>query len=111
MSQGSPGAIGPSERAAVAEGELLQRPPIVGYALGTLGVLTLPEAIEELFRVGGPPALYQTWIHDFVVFSAAVLILTRARYGRSTRVPWLVFGLAMLLWSIGNIGWSIVYGG
>ena len=111
MSQRSTGAIGPSERATVSEAELLKRRPMIGYALGTLGALTLLEAIDELFRVGGPTALYQTWIHDFVLLSASVLILIRARYGQSTRVPWLVIGLAMLLWSSGNIGWSIVYGG
>ena len=111
MSQRSPRGISPSERTAADQGELLNRPRIIGYALGTLGVLTLLEAIEEIFGLGGPSALYQTWIHDFVVLSAALLILARAGFERSTRIPWLLFGLAMVLWSCGDIGWSIVYGG
>ncbi len=111
MSQSSPQGNGPSERARVAEGAVLDRPRVVGYALAALGVLTVLEAFEEIFGLGGPPTLYQTWIHDLVGMSAAVLILVRARYGRSTRIPWLVIGLAMVLWSSGDIGWSLVYGG
>jgi hypothetical protein len=67
--------------------------------------------MEELFRVGGPPVLYQTWFHDLVPACAAILILLRASYEPTTRTPWFIFGLATVLWSIGSIGWSIAYGG
>jgi hypothetical protein len=98
-------------RTVDAEGELLYRPAIVGYALAALGVLTLLEAMEEVFKIGGPAGLYQTWIHDLVTLGAAILILLRASYEQRTRTPWLIFGVATLLWSIGSISWRIAYGG
>jgi hypothetical protein len=94
-----------------AEGELLYRPAIVGYALAALGVLTLLEAMGEVFKVGGPAGLYQTWIHDLVTLGAAILILLRASYEERTRTPWLIFGVAAVSWSMGSIGWRIAYGG
>jgi hypothetical protein len=94
-----------------SQGELLTRPAVIGWVLGLLGVLTLLEAMEELFRVGGPPWLYETFIHDLVALSAAILVLWRAKAEPSTRAPWLMFGLAMALWSSGSVGWSLAYGG
>jgi hypothetical protein len=94
-----------------AEGELIRRPRVVGCALAVLALMTLFEALEELFRFGGPSWLYETWSHDLVALAAAMLVLLRAKYEPRTRAPWLVFGLAMVLWSSGSIGWSIAYGG
>jgi hypothetical protein len=77
------------------------------------GVLVLfagLETVNELFSVGGPSTLYQTWIHDLVIAGSAVLVLARAAYEPATRKAWLAFGLAMLSWSIGSISWSLVYG-
>lgn len=94
-----------------AEGELLRRPRIIDYALILLSALILFEAIEEVFRLGGPPWIYQTWVHDFVTLCASVLVILRAAYEPKTRGAWLAFGAAMLLWSVGSIGWSIAYEG
>jgi hypothetical protein len=94
-----------------AEGELLRRPRAVDRALVVLAVLILFEALEEVFRLGGPPWIYQTWVHDFVTLCAAVLVVARAVYEPRTRGAWLAFGAAMLLWSFGSIGWSIAYEG
>ncbi|HEY6472773.1 MAG TPA: hypothetical protein VIY26_07765 [Acidimicrobiales bacterium] len=94
-----------------AEGELLRRPRAVDYVLMLLGVLILFEALEEVFRLGGPPWIYQTWVHDFVTLFASVLVLARAIYEPKTRGAWLAIGAAMLLWSFGSIGWSIAYEG
>jgi hypothetical protein len=94
-----------------AEGELLHRPRVVDYALVGLSALILFEALEEVFRLGGPAWIYQTWVHDFVTLFASVLVILRAIYEPRTRGAWLAFGAAMLLWSCGSIGWSIAYEG
>jgi diguanylate cyclase len=93
------------------EGELLNRPVVIGWILAVLGVLTAFEALEEVFRIDGPSWLYETWSHDLVAFTAAILVLSRSYYEPRTRRPWLIFGIAMLLWSVGSIGWSAAYGG
>jgi hypothetical protein len=93
------------------EGELYARPRGLSYAWALLSVAVLVEAIDEVFGLGGPPALYQSWIHDGIITGAAVLVLARAWYEPTTRTAWLAFGLAMLVWSAGSISWSIVYGG
>ncbi len=75
-----------------AEGELLHRPRVVDYALVGLSALILFEALEEVFRLGGPAWIYQTWVHDFVTLFASVLVILRAIYEPRTRGAWLAFG-------------------
>ena len=81
------------------------------YVWSVLVILTVLEAVSELFGIGGPSVLYEVWFHDLVIATAAVLILARAAYEPSTRKAWLAFGLGMVVWSIGSVAWSIVYGG
>lgn len=76
-----------------------------------LASLVALEAAHELFGLAGPSALYQTWFHEGVVATAAVIVLARAALVRTTRAAWLAFGLAMACWATGSISWSIVYGG
>jgi hypothetical protein len=94
-----------------AEGELLRRPRAIDYVLVVLSVLILFEALEEIFRLGGPAWIYQAWVPDFVTLCATVLVILRAVYEPRTRGAWLAFGAAMLLWTCGSIGWSIAYEG
>ena len=74
-------------------------------------VLLLFEAANELFGIGGPSSLYETWFHDVVLAAATVLILVRAAYEPTARSAWLAIGLATASWSVGTIGWSIAYSG
>jgi hypothetical protein len=93
------------------EGELNARPAGLVWVFVVLLLVTGAEAINELLKVGGPSALYQTWLHDGVIAAAAVLILARAVYEPTTRKAWVAFGLAMALWDVGSIAWSLVYSG
>ncbi len=94
-----------------SEGELYARPVIVGYVFVALVILTVLEAANEVFKIGGPRALYQTWFHDAVILAATVLILARAVYEPVARKAWLAFGLAMASWTIGSVAWTLAYGG
>jgi polyphosphate kinase 2 len=112
MSRPSSQGIWPkAARRVDSQGELSARPAGLGYTFGALVFLTGIEAVNELFGVGGPSAIYQTWFHDLIIAAAAVLILARAAYEPTTRTAWLAFGLAMTFWSVGSISWSLVYGG
>ena len=93
------------------DGELYTRPAGLNWVWAVLIILMTLEAVNELFGIGGPPSLYELWFHDAVLAAAAVLILARAVYEPATRRAWLAFGLAMALWCVGTILWSLVYGG
>jgi hypothetical protein len=92
------------------DGELYSRPNALSYVWAVLVVLLTVEAVNEIFHVGGPTALYQDWVHDLVLGAAAVLILLRARYEPKARSAWLFIGLGTCSWFIGSVGWSIAYG-
>jgi hypothetical protein len=93
------------------DGELKTRPAGLVWIFAVLVLVTGAEAINELFGVGGPVAVYQTWLHDGVIAAAAVLVLARAVYEPTTRKAWIAIGLAMALWSVGSMAWSVVYSG
>ncbi len=99
-----------SRERADEEGELYASPSWLSLVWLVLVVLTCLEALNEIFGIGGPPALYELWFHDAVLAAASVLILARAAYEPKARRAWLAFGLAMACWSIGTIAWSVVYG-
>ena len=75
-----------------------------------LAVLTALEAAGELGWIGGPSRLYRLWFHDLVLAAAAVLMLARAYLIPVGRRAWLAFGLAMAVWWVGTVSWSLVYG-
>jgi hypothetical protein len=92
------------------EGELYASPSWLSLVWLVLVVLTCLEALNEIFGIGGPSSLYETWFHDAVLAAASALILARAAYEPKARRAWLAFGLAMTSWCVGSIAWSIVYG-
>lgn len=77
----------------------------------TLVVLTVLEAVNELFGLGGPASLYEVWVHDIVLALASALVLTRALLVGDHRPAWLSFGVGMVAWTLGTISWNIAYGG
>lgn len=92
------------------DGELYAPPALLGCVWLALAVLTILEASKEVFGLGGPQALYETWFHNGVIIAAAALVLWRAAYEPRARTAWLAIGLAMVSWCIGSVSWSIVYG-
>jgi hypothetical protein len=75
-----------------------------------LGILVALEAVREIFGVGGPSSLYETGFHDAVIAAAGALVLLRAAHEPIARSAWLVIGLAIVSWCIGDLSWSLVYG-
>src|SRR6185437_14032000 len=93
------------------EGELYASPAWLSAVWLVLVVIVVLEAVDELFDVGGPKVLYETWFHDAVLAASAGLILARAAYEPKARAAWVAFGLAQTTWLVGNVAWSIAYSG
>ena len=93
------------------EGELYERPAAVTAALCVLLALVVIEGIDEVFALGDPSSLFESWIHDAVIVGAGGLVLVRAWYEPIGRAAWLLFGVATLVWGIGDIAWSLAYEG
>jgi hypothetical protein len=100
-----------SRRRTDAEGELIDAPAGLLAVWLVLAVLTALEAASELGWIGGPSSLYQVWFHDIVLVAAAALMLARAAFEPTARRAWLALGMAMAVWSVGTVLWSLVYGG
>ena len=99
------------DRGIDEEGELTSAPAFLGYIWLVLVVLTVLEVVDELFGIVGPLWVYDIWIHDLVLAACALLVLGRARFEPITRRAWMAFGLALSLWFLGSVAWSLAYGG
>ena len=100
-----------ADRAAAFESDRSVAPAGLAWVWVLLVVLTVMEAINELFGIGGPSQIYDVWFHDLAIAVAALLVLGRAVLVPATRRAWMAFGLAMAIWAVGSIAWSLVYSG
>ena len=99
------------ERRTDEEGELLTVPIPLSFVWLVLVVLTILEAVNDLFGVAGPAWLYGNWVHNAVLAACALLVLGRAAFEPVARRAWLAFGSALFVWFIGSAAWSVAYGG
>ena len=109
--EGGAGWRGTDERHVDQEGELLSVPTHLSFLWLVLAVLTVLEAVSDLFNVAGPHWLYDDWIQNAVLAVCAALVLGRAAFESVARRAWMAFGMALLLWFIGSAAWSIAYSG
>jgi diguanylate cyclase len=93
------------------EGQLLTVPLPLTFVWLVLGVLTVLEAINDIFGTAGPDWLYDNWMHNVVLGACAVLVLARASFEPVARKAWLVIGIALLLWFLGGAAWDLAYSG
>jgi hypothetical protein len=99
------------ERHVDRQGELFSVPVPLGFLWPVVAVLTVLEAISDLFDVAGPHWLYDNWIHNAILAVCAALVLGRAAFEPIARRAWTAFGLALFLWFVGSVAWSIAYSG
>ena len=83
---------------------------MLSYVWLVLVVLTILEAADELFGIIGPVWIYAVWVHDLILLTCTVLVLGRTTFEPTTRRAWLAFGMALAVWCIGSIAWSVAYG-
>lgn len=94
-----------------AEGELLSVPIPLSFVWLVLGVLTVLEAVNDIFDTAGPDWLWDNWIHNAILGVCAALVLARAAFEPVARKAWLAFGMALSLWFVGSAAWTVVYAG
>src|ERR1700722_10760690 len=92
------------------EGQLLTVPLPLTFVWLVLGVLTVLEALNDLFGLG-PDWVFDNWVHNVVLGACAALVLARAVFEPVARKAWLAIGLALLLWFVGSAAWDIAYAG
>lgn len=92
--------------------EIAARPvravPLVGLVLG---LLVLVQAVQDISGAGGSrlDTLANDGIHNFLLWTAAAACLARAFVVRRGRMTWLMFGLSLALFAIGDTLWSLLY--
>ncbi len=113
--EGTWGRLAPLRRALPGrkvdtEGELLRVPLPLSFVWLVLGVLTVLEALNDIFGLG-PDWIFDNWIHNVILGACAALVLARAAFEPVARKAWLSFGIALLLWFIGSAAWDVFYAG
>ena len=70
-------------------------------------------AAHTLFGLGGADTndLFDHWLYDGLTTSAALLCLARVVFVRTERAPWLLIGLGLLGWALGDIYWTTTLSG
>jgi diguanylate cyclase len=92
-----------------SEGELLSVPLPLNFVWLVLGVLTVLEAINDIWGLAGPRWFYDNWFHSIIPGICAALVLARAAFEPVARKAWMAFGIGLLLWFIGGAAWTIAY--
>ena len=92
------------------EGELLTVPLPLTFVWLVLGVLTVLEAINDMFGFG-PDWVFDNWVHNVILGACAALVLARAAFEPVARKAWVAFGTAMALWFLGSVAWDVFYSG
>ena len=61
-------------------------------------------AIEALLDVqGGLDYVFDTWVYNALLIGSSVACLARGILVRAERVPWLLLGAALALWTAGDL--------
>jgi two-component system, cell cycle response regulator len=81
---------------------------LVVAAQAALGAGLLLLASHTLFGVGGSGTddLFDHWLYDGLTMSAALICLARVVFVGAERGPWLLIGLGLLGWALGDIYWT-----
>ena len=86
------------------------RSRLTAYALLGAAVFMLAGyAAHAQFTLGGHAldGFFQKWVNDAIVFVCSAACLVRAWSQRGDRVAWLMLGLAMASWALGNAYYSV----
>jgi hypothetical protein len=99
-------------RAARRRGALLRLPPI-GVLWLITAVLVALYAAHDAVGLGGRglDGLFEDWINDGLLWCAAVACIWGALRASRSRAAWLLVGLALASWAVGDTIWSIRFGG
>lgn len=77
--------------------------------IGGLGVF----ALHTTVGFGGPggEGLFQDWVYNVLMLGSALVVLARGAFVREERAAWLTMGAGLLLWSLGELYYSLLIKG
>lgn len=85
-------------------------PRLTRFLFGAGVCLLVLHAAHGAFGFGGRGSeVFNTWIYDGLMLSAAVLCLGRACTVRAERGAWLAFGIGLASYAAGEISYSLLY--
>jgi diguanylate cyclase (GGDEF)-like protein len=87
--------------------------PRARLALSVLGAVLVVHAAHALTGFGPPGVdrFMDDWLYDGFMVACAAMCLARAVLVRAERPAWLVLGLGLASWGIGEIYWSLFFVG
>jgi hypothetical protein len=86
--------------------------PPIGALWAAIALVVAVYAAHELVGLGGrgSDALFNDWINDLLLWTAALACLAGAMRQVRGRAAWLVVSLALVCWALGDTIWSIRFG-
>ena len=79
---------------------------VLGALAGVVFLGWLVFAAHAVLDVGKGPA-FDSWLYDGLMAAAGIACLLRAKLVKPERQAWVFFGAGLLLWTAGEIYWSI----
>jgi two-component system cell cycle response regulator len=74
--------------------------------------LTGVYGIEALLGVHGPvDVFFDSWVYNGLLFGASVACLARGVAVKAERLPWLLLGIALALWTTGDLYYYFAFSG
>src|SRR5438045_1498673 len=90
--------------------QLTSRPQATRVLLAVTAAFALC-ALEFPVHVSGDlRTLLNNWVYDNIVFAAGAACLARGIVVRRDRVAWILMGLAVMSWSVGDTVWTVTIG-
>lgn len=83
--------------------------PTYRLAKGVIAGLGISYALSTLIPFSTRPAILDTGFYTLVLVAVSLLALTRPLLVKRNRPAWLLVGLAVTSWSIGDIYWQIAF--
>jgi diguanylate cyclase (GGDEF)-like protein len=74
--------------------------------------LTAAYGVESLLGIHGPvDAFFDSWVYNGLLVAAALACLARGVTVRAERLPWLLLGIALALWTLGDLYYFFAFSG
>src|SRR5919108_1644943 len=87
-----------------------RRPVFALRVLAALGLIVYAVYSVTGFGGGGAEHLFEDWIYNALLATAALLCLLRALLVAGERAPWLLLGVGLACWSAGEVVYTAAPG-